>query len=91
MITIAPSLPPAMRRAVMGAWTLKRDWWVEYHVILVAERHELKTLEPDHRPKPEWVVETCHLEFWRELDVFHMTIPYLARQLLCLDKGSLTN
>jgi hypothetical protein len=36
-------------------------------------------------------VETCHLEFWRELDVFHMTIPYLARQLLCLDKGSLTN
>jgi hypothetical protein len=66
----------------MGAWTLKRDWWVEYHVILVAERHELKTLEPDHRPKPEWVVETCHLEFWRELDMFHVTIPNLARQLL---------
>jgi hypothetical protein len=26
-------------------------------------------------------VETCHLEFWRELEVFHLTSPYLAHQL----------
>jgi hypothetical protein len=61
-IVIAPSLPPTTRRAAMGAWTLKRDRWEEYHVILDAKRHELETLELDHRPKPEWVVETCHLE-----------------------------
>jgi hypothetical protein len=37
------SLPPATRRAATGAWTLKRDRREEYHVVLDAERHELKT------------------------------------------------
>jgi hypothetical protein len=70
---------------------LKRDRWEEYHVILYVERHELETPEPDHRPKPKWVVETYHLEFWRELEVFHATIPYLCANCWCLDHGSLTN
>jgi hypothetical protein len=26
-------------------------------------------------------VETCHLEYWRELEVFHATSPYLTHQL----------
>jgi hypothetical protein len=69
-IMVAPSLPPAMRRATTGAWALERDRRKEYHVILDAERHELEAPEPDHRPKPEWMVETYHLEFWRELEVF---------------------
>jgi hypothetical protein len=60
---------------------LKKDMWEEYHIILGAERHELETPEPDRRPKPEWVVETWHLECWREVGVFHATRPYLARQL----------
>jgi hypothetical protein len=60
---------------------LKRDMWEEYHVIFDAGRHELETPKHDHHPKPEWVVETCHLECWRELGVFYATIPYLARQL----------
>jgi hypothetical protein len=41
MITVVPSLPPATRRAAMGAWALERDRQEEYHVILDAGRHEL--------------------------------------------------
>jgi hypothetical protein len=66
---------------VTGAWALKRDRWEEYHIILNAQRYELKTPEPNRRPKPERVVETYHLECWRELGVFHATDPYLVRQL----------
>jgi hypothetical protein len=36
-ISVAPSLPPATRRAVMGAWALERDRQEEYRVILDAE------------------------------------------------------
>jgi hypothetical protein len=68
----------------MGAWTLEGDRREENHVILDVERHELETPEPDHRPKPEWMVETYHLESWREQNVFHATSPYLARQLSVL-------
>jgi hypothetical protein len=81
MIAIAPSLPPATRRVATGAWTLERDTREEYHDVLVAKRHELKTPEPDRRPEPEHMVRTYHLERWQELGVFHATIPYLAHQL----------
>jgi hypothetical protein len=36
-VTVAPSLPPAMRRAATGAGALERDRWEEYHVILNAD------------------------------------------------------
>jgi hypothetical protein len=49
-IAVAPTLPPALRSAAIGAWTLERDRREKYHIVLVAERHELKTPEPDHRP-----------------------------------------
>jgi hypothetical protein len=55
---VAPPLPPAVRREAIGAWTFKRDMWEEHLVILDAQRHELEIPEPNHRPKPEWVVET---------------------------------
>jgi hypothetical protein len=75
-------MPPAMKRAATRAWTLKRDRWEEYHVVLDAEIHELNTPEPNRHPKPERVVGTCHLECWRELGVFHATLlPYQACQL----------
>jgi hypothetical protein len=61
-IVAAPSLPPATRRAVTGASILRRGRREEYHVILDAEKHELKTPEHDHRPEPERAVRTCHLE-----------------------------
>jgi hypothetical protein len=34
-------------------------------------------------------METCHLEFWWELEVFHTTSPYLARQLSVFGLGVL--
>jgi hypothetical protein len=47
----------------------------EHHVVLDAERHKLKTPKSDHRPQPKRAVRTCHLERWRELEVFHATTP----------------
>jgi hypothetical protein len=89
---IAPSLCPATRRVATGAWTLKRDRWEEYHVILDAERHELKTPEPNHRLKPEWVVETGHLEFLvRTRSVSRDNRPTQHANCRCLDRGPLTN
>jgi hypothetical protein len=34
----------------------------EYHVVATVEGHELKTPETEHRPGPERLLETAHLE-----------------------------
>jgi hypothetical protein len=34
----------------------------EYHVVAAVEGHELKTSETEHRPGPERLLETTHLE-----------------------------
>jgi hypothetical protein len=34
----------------------------EYHVVATVEGHELKTLETEHRPRLERLLETAHLE-----------------------------
>jgi hypothetical protein len=34
----------------------------EYHVVAAVEGHELKTPETEHRPGPERLLETAHLE-----------------------------
>jgi hypothetical protein len=36
--------------------------WKEYHVVAVVEGHELKAPETEHRPGPERLLETAHLE-----------------------------
>ena len=36
-VTVAPSLPPATRRAATGAMALERDRREEYHVVLNVE------------------------------------------------------
>jgi hypothetical protein len=36
--------------------------WKEYHVVAAVERHELETPETEHRPGPERLLETAHLE-----------------------------
>jgi hypothetical protein len=38
---------------VTGALIRRRGRREKYHVVLDAERHELKILEPDCHPKPE--------------------------------------
>jgi hypothetical protein len=91
MITVAPSLPPMTRMAATGARALEKDRRGDYHVVLNVEWQELQAPEPDHRPKPEWMMKDCHLESWRELEVFHVTSLYLARQLSVFGLRVLTN
>jgi hypothetical protein len=47
----------------------------EYHVIATVEGHELKTPETEHRPRPERLLETAHLELDRKLFVNTQQAP----------------
>ena len=59
--------------------------WKEYHVVAAVEGHELKTPKTEHRPGPERLLETAHLELDGKLDAAG---PYLARQLSAFrDRG----
>jgi hypothetical protein len=44
-------------------------WWKEYHVVAAVKGHELKAPEMEHRPGPERLLETTHLELDGELFV----------------------
>jgi hypothetical protein len=47
----------------------------EYHVVAAVEGHELKTPETEHRPKPERLLETAHLELDGKLFVNTQQAP----------------
>jgi hypothetical protein len=47
----------------------------EYHVIAAVEGHELKTPETEHRPGPERLLETTHLELDGKLFVNTQQAP----------------
>jgi hypothetical protein len=47
----------------------------EYHVVAAVEGHELKTPETEHRPGPERLLETAHLELDRKLFVNTQQAP----------------
>jgi hypothetical protein len=47
----------------------------EYHVVAAVERHELKTPETEHRPRPERLLETAHLELDGKLFVNTQQAP----------------
>jgi hypothetical protein len=49
--------------------------WKEYHVVAAVEGHELKTPETEHRPGPEWLLETAHLELDGKLFVSTQQAP----------------
>ena len=49
--------------------------WKEYHVVAAVEGHELKTPETEHRPGPERLLETAHLELDGELFVSTQQAP----------------
>jgi hypothetical protein len=49
--------------------------WKEYHVVAAVEGHELKTPETEHRPGPERLLETAHLELDRKLFVNTQQAP----------------
>jgi hypothetical protein len=47
----------------------------EYHVVATVEGHELKTPETEHRPGPERLLETAHLELDGKLFVNTQQTP----------------
>jgi hypothetical protein len=47
----------------------------EYHVVAAIEGHELKTPETEHRPGPERLLETAHLELDGKLFVNTQQAP----------------
>jgi hypothetical protein len=50
-------------------------WGKEYHVVAAVEGHELKTPETEHRPGPERLLETAHLELDGKLFVNTQQAP----------------
>jgi hypothetical protein len=57
----------------------------EYHVVAAVEGHELKTPETEHRPGPEWLLETAHLELDGKLFVNTQQAPTWSANCRCFE------
>jgi hypothetical protein len=61
---MSPVPPPAGGMSAAIVAVARR--WKEYHVVAAVEGHELKTPETEHRPGPERLLDTAHLELdWK--------------------------
>jgi hypothetical protein len=65
--------PPAGELSAASVVVARR--WKEYHVIAAVEGHELKTPKTEHRPGPERLLETAHLELDGKLFVNTQQAP----------------
>jgi hypothetical protein len=70
---MSPIPPPASGLSAAVVVVARR--WKEYHVVAVVEGHELKTPETEHRPGPERLLETAHLELDGKLFVSTQRAP----------------
>ena len=61
--------------------------WKEYHVVAAVEGHELKTPETEHRPGPERLLETAHLELDGKLFVNTQQAPTWRANCRRFDPG----
>jgi hypothetical protein len=59
----------------------------EYHVVAAVEGHELKTLETEHRPGLERLLETAHLELDGKLFVNTQQAPTWRANCRCFETG----
>jgi hypothetical protein len=59
----------------------------EYHVVAAVKGHELKTLETEHRPGPERLLETAHLELDGKLFVNTQQAPTWRANCRCFETG----
>jgi hypothetical protein len=57
----------------------------EYHVVAAVEGHELKTPETEHRPGPERLLETAHLELDGKLFVNTQQAPTWRANCRCFE------
>jgi hypothetical protein len=60
---------------------------MEYHVVAAVEGHELKTPETEHRPGPERLLETTHLELDGKLFVNTQQAPTWRANCRRFDPG----
>jgi hypothetical protein len=68
------SIPPPAGGLSAAIVAVARQW-KEYHVVAVVEGHELKAPETEHRPGPERLLETAHLELDGKLFVNTQQAP----------------
>jgi hypothetical protein len=59
----------------------------EYLVVAAVEGHELKTPETEHRPGPERLLETTHLELDGKMFVNTQQTPIWRCNCRCFDLG----
>jgi hypothetical protein len=69
------SLIPPPAGGLSAAIVVVARRWKEYHVIAAVEGHKLKTPETEHRPGPERLLETAHLELDGKLFVNTQQAP----------------
>jgi hypothetical protein len=58
-------------------------WEKEYHVVAAVEVHELKITETEHRPGPERLLETAHLELDGKLFINTQQAPTWRANCRC--------
>jgi hypothetical protein len=68
------SIPPPAGGLSAAIVTIARRW-KEYHVVAAVEGHELKAPETEHRPGPERLLDTAHLELDGKLFVNTQQAP----------------
>jgi hypothetical protein len=68
------SIPPPAGGLLAAIVAVARRW-KEYHVVAAVEGHELKAPETEHRPGPERLLETAHLELDGKLFVKTQQAP----------------
>jgi hypothetical protein len=80
----ASSIPPPvsglLTAIVAVAWRGK-----EYHVVAAVEGHELKIPKTEHRPRPERLLETAHLELDGKLFVNTQQAPTWRANCRCFE------
>jgi hypothetical protein len=68
------SIPPPAGGLSAATVAVARRW-KEYHVVAAVEGHELRAPETEHRPEPERLLETTHLELDGKLFVNMQQAP----------------
>ena len=80
------SIPPPAS-GLSAAIVVVARRWKKYHVVAAVEGHELKSPETKHRPGPERLLETAHLELDGELFVSTQQAPTWRANCRRFDPG----
>jgi hypothetical protein len=80
------SIPPPAGRLSAATVAVARRW-KEYHVVAAVEGLELKAPETEHRPGPERLLETTHLELDGKLFVNTQQAPTWRAKCRCFETG----